>query len=322
MPALASAEAPKSSAVKMTNFAAEMGREAAATTRVGELLGSINAAHASVVGHPADTRPSPAQFCRLLWPRYNPASPVILILYAFAGEIGAFKRRMKARATYRNGGIDATRGWIGSKEIVAISTGIGGRRAASTARLAMASFGAPELVISAGVAGALTQELRVGELVLANRVLANRDQGPPAVAIAVPDNDLRRFQDTLRAHSLSFTTGPILTVPRVLKDVGTKRSAGEATGASVVDMESAVIAEEAVRRGLRFACVRSILDTADEELAIPELVDGRVRPLAAATFFLCRPINVVRLARMLRALRRAAVPLADALVALSQDAGG
>ncbi len=247
---------------------------------------------------------------------------MILIFHAFAGEIGALKRRMKGRAIGRVDDLKTIRGRLGTTEVIAVSTGIGMQRATSAARRAMDSLGSPALVISAGVAGALRQELRTGDLVLADRVLAAGTAASIApTAIAISGHDLRRFEDALRNNRLKFTTGSILTVPRVLKDAGSKRSAGAATGASAVDMESAAIAAEAVRRGLRFACVRSILDAADEELAIPDLVDGTIAPLAAASFILRRPINLLRLARMLQALRRAAVPLADALVALTRDAG-
>ncbi len=85
-------------------------------------------------------------------------------------------------------------------------------------------------------------------------------------------------------------------------------------------MESAAVAAEAHRCGLRFACVRAVLDTVDEEIVGAELAgpDGEVRPLAAASFVLRNPAAVVGLARMMRSLNRATAALAAALEALSR----
>ena len=85
-------------------------------------------------------------------------------------------------------------------------------------------------------------------------------------------------------------------------------------------MESAAIAAEAHRFGLRFACVRAVLDTVDEEIVGAELAgpDGVVRPLAAASFVLRNPAAVIGLARMMRSLNRATAALAAALEALSR----
>ena len=74
------------------------------------------------------------------------------------------------------------------------------------------------------------------------------------------------------------------------------------------------------RFGLRFACVRAVLDTVDEEIVGAELAgpDGVVRPLAAASFVLRNPAAVIGLARMMRSLNRATAALAAALEALSR----
>ena len=112
----------------------------------------------------------------------------------------------------------------------------------------------------------------------------------------------------------------MLTAARILKDGAAKRDARARTDALAVDMESAAIAAEAHRCGLRFACVRAVLDTVDEEIAGAELAgpDGAVRPLAAAGFVLRNPTAVVGLARMMRSLNRATAALANALQALSR----
>jgi len=256
---------------------------------------------------------------------------VILIFYAFAREAAAFRRRLTDRTALGIEGLRGFRARLGSAKVVGIATGLGIHRAADTARRAMQSFASgssspnlsTDLVIATGLAGALSEELRPGDLVLADRLIIDRESlGLAPATIVVPPADLARFKGALQAHQLKFATGTILTAARILKDGAAKRDARDTTGALAVDMESAAVAAEAHRYGLRFACVRAVLDTVDEEIVGAELAgpDGEVRPLAAAGFVLRNPAAVIGLARMMRSLNRATAALAAALEALSRDA--
>jgi len=244
---------------------------------------------------------------------------VILIFYAFAREAGAFKRRLADRTAL---GIDGLRGFrarLGTTEIIGVATGLGIDRAADAARRAMRSLAPTDLVIATGLAGALSEALQPGDLVLADSLLleAERPELAPTT-VAIPPDDLARFKAALKAHRLNFATGTVLTAAQILKDGAAKRGAHAASGALAVDMESAAIAAEAHRCGLRFACLRAVLDTVDEKIVGAELAgpDGEVRPLAAAGFVLRNPAAVVGLARMMRSLNRATAALAAALEAL------
>jgi adenosylhomocysteine nucleosidase len=246
---------------------------------------------------------------------------VILIFYAFAREAAAFKRRLENRAALGIEGLQGFRGRLGAVEIIGVATGLGIRRAADTARRAMQSLSPPDFVIATGLAGALSDELRPGDLVLADRLVLDAEDAESAQrTIAIPPADLARFRAALETDRLAFSTGSILTAARILKDGAAKRGAGARTGALAVDMESAAIAAEAHRLGLRFACVRAVLDTVDEEIVGAELAgpDGEVRPFAAASFVLRNPAALVGLARMMRSLNRATAALAAALEALSR----
>jgi adenosylhomocysteine nucleosidase len=246
---------------------------------------------------------------------------VILILYAFAREIGAFKRRLQDRTAL---GIDGLRGFrarLGSTEIVGIATGLGMRRAAETARRALQSFAPVNLVIATGLAGALDEELQTGDLVLADQlILDDEHPGLPPATIAIPPVDLARFKAALEDSGLKFVTGTILTAAQILHDGAAKRGARAETGALAVDMESAAVAAEARRCGVRFVCVRAVLDTVDEEIVGAEMIGpaGEMRPLAAASFVLRNPVALIGLARMMRSLNRATAALAAALEALSR----
>ncbi|HEY2525906.1 MAG TPA: hypothetical protein VGI29_12655 [Candidatus Binataceae bacterium] len=243
---------------------------------------------------------------------------MILIFYAFAREAAVFKRRLERRTALGIDGLRGFRGRLGATEIAGVFTGLGVDRAAETARRAMESLAPVDLAIATGLAGALTDKLQTGDLVLADRLILGRGLVPDDETIAANPADLASFGSALAAGRIMFTTGPILTAMRILRDARSKRDAGARTSALAVDMESAGIAAEAARRRIRFACLRAVLDTVDEEIVGAELAepDGGVRPLAAAAFVLRNPSAVPGLARMLRSVNRATVALADALAAL------
>lgn len=245
---------------------------------------------------------------------------MILIFYAFAREIRPFKRLLKRRSALGIAGLKGFRGWLGSTEIIGIATGLGMGRAQHAAERALDTIAPPDLVVVTGVSGALSRDLLAGDLVLADRVIAGGDAAssvPPAITIA--NEDIRHFAEALSRRGVKFAAGPVLTVARVLESAAAKRCAGASTGAIAVDMESAAIAGAASRRGLRFACVRSIFDTIDEELVGAQLAgpDGEVRPIAAAGFLIRNPSAALQLPGMLRNMNRAAVSLAAALDAMA-----
>jgi adenosylhomocysteine nucleosidase len=115
-------------------------------------------------------------------------------------------------------------------------------------------------VLSIGFAGALSAELRVGDLVVAKSVYGS---------IAQPDHKLvtaaARVQDT------PVRLGAALTSDVVLWRAAEKRARASLLGTNeigFVDMESAAIASVCARRGVPFLIVRSITDLLDEDLPL------------------------------------------------------
>jgi adenosylhomocysteine nucleosidase len=245
---------------------------------------------------------------------------VIIIFYAFSREAAALKRRFESRAPLEMAGLKGFRGRLGEVEVTALATGIGIERARQAARRAFEKIPEAKLAISTGVAGALSEGLAAGDLIVADRLMLNAaDRGDSAAhTINVDGRELERVQESLRAAGVRFSTGAILTSARALATAADKRRAKAATGAIAVDMESAAIADEARIRGVPFACVRAILDTADEDVIGAELAneDGSVAPLRAAGFLIRNPGAILKLSRLGRNLGIAAKSLADAIEAI------
>jgi nucleoside phosphorylase len=119
----------------------------------------------------------------------------------------------------------------------------------------------------------------------------------------------------------AFFSGTILTAKSPLATAEAKSRAAELTGAIAVDMESAAIAYEAAVKGIPFACLRTILDTAIEDLPGASLADenGRVRPFAAAHAIVTNPAIITAGIRLLRNLKIAANAMGEAVAAAIKE---
>ncbi|TCN41714.1 4-hydroxy-3-methylbut-2-enyl diphosphate reductase [Kribbella orskensis] len=142
-------------------------------------------------------------------------------------------------------------------------------------------------ILVAGVAGALGNELRPGDLVVADEI---RGDAEPLPSHASP-----LLVGALRRAGLRVHRGPIVTTRRIVDAPDARRTLA-ATGALAVDTESALVAA-AAPPGLA-AVIRAVVDTPDHRLL--------------------RPGTLVRGPKALWALRRAA-PVIDAWAAASGD---
>jgi 4-hydroxy-3-methylbut-2-enyl diphosphate reductase len=135
-----------------------------------------------------------------------------------------------------------------------------------TGRSAGRGTDGPALV--AGVAGALTDDLRPGDLVVASE-LRHGDAVLPSAAATLVAGALRRAG--LRVH-----LGPVVTTDRVVDDPA-ERARLAATGALAVDTESALLADPAGRT----VVVRAVVDTPGQRLWRPGTPARGVAALAA-----------------------------------------
>ena len=157
------------------------------------------------------------------------------------------------------------------EEVEVIRTGYGPVRAAAAAARIAAS--APDMLAVGGVAGGLTTDQHVGDLVVASEV---RDG---TRAVRCPSAPL--LAGELRRAGLATRTGPIVTVDHLLREGEHAQLA--ASGAIAVDMESAPLLAGAA--GSPAVVLRAISDTPDHPLVSPHIVAGglaAVRSLRAA----------------------------------------
>jgi adenosylhomocysteine nucleosidase len=175
---------------------------------------------------------------------------------------------------------------------VAVCAGIGAEAARRAAQAAIFSY-KPELLISAGVAGALTPELRVGETIFPVMVIDSSDGSRHQTAI--PKS---RLSNSPLARTLLVSFPEVVSGQR-------KHELAKSYGAQAVDMEAAAVARAAQVHDLPFLAVKSISDELNFEL--PEVSqfirDGRFRTTRFVFHVGLRPwlwLRVYRLARNTR----------------------
>jgi len=129
-------------------------------------------------------------------------------------------------------------------------------------------------VLSMGFAGALSSELQVGDLVVANSVHG---------AAAAPDRELLAAASRIRLNT-PVRFGTALTSDVILWRATEKHTLAKSLGEDeigFVDMESTAIAGVCARRDVPFLIVRSITDLFDEDLPLDFNLcrdrDGRVK---------------------------------------------
>ena len=181
-------------------------------------------------------------------------------------------------------------GDLNANRLVMVANGPGLDLAAQGAAVALQRC-RPEAVVSTGYCGALDRALAAGELFVAVRVQAD----DAAFAAAVPAAAARR----------GWKTGTLASFDRVIGVVEKGRL--RETGAAAVDMEAGAVALAAKRAGLRFYCIRAVLDRAEEEFDLDFNAlrgeDGRFSRLKILKAALARPL--VRFPELMRIERRA-----------------
>src|SRR6266700_1947103 len=181
-----------------------------------------------------------------------------------SGPVICAPLRVEARALRR--GLRAA-GGNGSAAVTVLRTGYGQARSSrAAARLQRAGAG---LVAVGGVAGALVDDLDVGDLVVASRVTGG------GRAVSCPSAPL--LAGELRRAGLRVRVGPIATVDRLLGR--SEHASLAAAGAIAVDMESAPLLSSA--DGRPAVVVRAISDAAERALISPRTVTGGLAALRA-----------------------------------------
>ncbi len=226
----------------------------------------------------------------------------VLFIAAEGRELAGLVRRTGAKKLNWPVDFAYAADW-GSARLLMLANGPGPNLAAQAVDVAFMAESI-DAVVSTGMCGALAPDLKLLDIVVADRVV-----------------DSARFVEFPASAPTSrqeFRTGTVISEDRVAVTALDKRSLRD-RGGDAVEMEAAGVARRASERGARFFCVRIVSDTADEGLVLDFNAcrdsEGRFSRSRIVASALQRPLSgIPALMRLHQNSRAAAEALGEFLV--------
>jgi len=187
--------------------------------------------------------------------------PIALVV-ALAQERRALRRCLTSARWWRTQECHGLTGRLSRQPIVLIQAGIG-RDRVRRALLAACHRFPFRAAWSLGFAGGLADGLRPGDLVCPGVVIMDDGQAGQPFAV---DPAQAAVAAALAAAHMPLSGGSLLSVDSPLRTPEAKRAAHRRTGAVVVDMEAAGVAEAAEGLGIPWLAIKSVVDVVDEPL--------------------------------------------------------
>ena len=212
----------------------------------------------------------------------------IAIIVALERELAPFVRNWKS-VSFSHSGREFRA--YEHESLVALAGGIGRRAAEIAAKAIMAEY-KPQMLISAGLAGALLHSLKVGSVITPNVVV----------------------DAATRKEYRSEVGGGVLVTADEIANTQSKATLVEKFHALAVDMEAAAVAEFAQQNGIAFRCVKAISDEADFVMPpLNQFVDetGSFQNGKFAAWAAFRPLQWPKVISLARNSSRASVALRD-----------
>ena len=228
---------------------------------------------------------------------------MIAVTFALSAESSQFMRRLRNKSHADRNGIRVVRGTINDRTVEVVHTGVGEKicRERIEKFLEDAQF---DILISTGFAGALSNRLRVNDLLLAQNFSTV---------------DLKQAQESLSA--LSVRAADLLTLPAPIDSREERERIARESGAAAVDMETEFIARACATHAVPLLSLRVITDTPPESFPAPpnvlfDIEQQRTPITRFAKFFLAHPNRVPGLVQFAKKIASARKTLASALIAV------
>jgi adenosylhomocysteine nucleosidase len=238
----------------------------------------------------------------------------VAVVHATAIELAPFFDRCDRVRKYVTENLVVRGGRLGQARVVFAQCGTGAAKAARGTQ-AIIDGHTPSWVISAGFSGALSPELKIGDIVVAD-ALVDGTANSLAIEMKMPANP-----------SKGLHVGRVVMADHLVRTIAEKQKLASATGALAVDMESFAVARVCRETKTRFLAVRVICDDLETDLPSEVLSivgdSGSLRLGAALGALWKRPASFKDMWRLRETAGKAAESLAGFLegvvVQLSND---
>ncbi len=218
---------------------------------------------------------------------------MLIFIAALKREIDKFSAFIDVDRVERIGSAVFTEGRYQGEAVVVVQSGIGMRRSLEAIGVALDRY-RPDLVVSIGFSGAISPDVKGGELLVPDFVTSHDHDG---AGEEIPTDAALR-EAALRAMVEGFLPvhrGGHVSVRSVMPGPAEKARLASLCDAKAADMESYWVGEQAREAGVRFLAVRAVSD--EVNLSLPDyqrfLDDmGAVRLLHAAWYYLTHPWHI------------------------------
>ncbi len=253
-----------------------------------------------------------------------PGEPLLALVTALSIEAAFVKRRMRVERVLPGATWRAYLGTLHGCRVLLVKTGMGRQRAEAAIRFVMEQHPI-DVLISFGFAGALTDDLDVGDTVLPSVVQVVRDENPEESAEESYPIENRLFEQATNAlmdAGIRVQAGVLVTAEQPVFSPDDKRRLGSDHHADIVDMETFWIAQIVSHAHVPLIALRAVSDTVqDAMLPFDRMMSdqGRWKWRQTTAFFLCRPWRLALPLRLYANARRAARSLAVSVDRLASE---
>lgn len=180
---------------------------------------------------------------------------MIAVTFALPVESADLIALIANRRGVSRDGVESIRGKIHGSDVAVVHTGVGGNACRET----ISSFlrrDKVDYLISAGLAGALDPELKLGDLLIAENYSSKELLESPR----------------LHLEEASIYLAPIVSAPAIVETKEAREKLARESGAAAVDMETEFIAAACAEHGVPMMSLRAISDTVAEPFPAPAKV--------------------------------------------------
>jgi adenosylhomocysteine nucleosidase len=225
---------------------------------------------------------------------------MIGITFALPAESSYLRRRVSE--VRREG--DLFVGKIDNRDVAILHTGVGAKNCNERIETLLHKA-RPRLVISSGFAGAVIDDVEIGDLILAEN-FSHREL-------------LARARQILRDRNPRVAK--LFTSTSIVDSIAQRNEVARASGADAVDMETGAIVEVCRAHGVSMLSLRAITDSPSEPFPAPpsvlfDIESQRTRFSRLLAYILRDPGSGWRLVRFGKRVARVRASLTDAVVAL------
>ncbi|NQS98965.1 MAG: hypothetical protein HQ591_10965 [candidate division Zixibacteria bacterium] len=180
----------------------------------------------------------------------------ILIFAAFPGEVKGVIRKLRLVRAPARDGLKCFSGEFDEMKIHLVLTGMGMSRSHNAAVKCLRQFQV-DLVLNIGAAGSLMDNIKPKSIFIPTSVVSERNR-----PIFCDADYSKLFKNICRNMEWDFQQGRLFTSIKAVNSVSAKREINGRYEAQAVDMEAYPQALMATEKGIPFACIKGISDTA------------------------------------------------------------